>query len=112
VLEQSEFLDGDALAADKVQAFLARALDATGGATDQAAAALVPWICDALLSNHLVKAYGRDFLDFVRHMQVQGVAPLEVTADHFKLYKRGLLEAGMSSATVARRLSALRGAYC
>jgi site-specific recombinase XerD len=36
---------------------------------------------------------------------------LDVTADHVKLYKRGLLEAGMTSATVARRLSVLRGAY-
>ncbi len=71
----------------------------------------MPWICDALLSNHSVKAYGRDFMDFVRHMQAQGVTPLDVTADHVKLYKRGLLEAGMTSATVARRLSVLRGAY-
>ena len=75
------------------------------------AGALVPWICDALLSNHSVKAYGRDFMDFVRHMQAQGVTPLEVTADHVKLYKRALLEAGKTSATVARRLSVLRGAY-
>ena len=48
----------------------------------------VPWICDALLSNHSVKAYGRDLMDFLRHMQAQGVTPLEVTADHVKLYKR------------------------
>ena len=40
--------------------------------TDQAGA-LVPWICDALLSNHSVKAYGRDLMDFLRHMQAQGV---------------------------------------
>jgi hypothetical protein len=38
--------------------------------------------------------YGRDFLDFVRHMQAQGVTLLDVTADHVKLYKRALLEAG------------------
>ena len=63
VPEGSDFLEGDAPAANKVQAFLARALDATGTDADQAAAALVPWICDALLSNHSVKAYGRDFLD-------------------------------------------------
>src|SRR5208337_4492932 len=50
-------------------------------------------------------------MDFVRHMQAQGVTPLDVTADHVKLYKRALLEAGMASATVARRLSVLRGAY-
>ena len=109
--ERSDFLEGDAPAADKVQAFLARALEATGSDAPTTAGALVPWICDALLSNHSVKAYGRDFVDFVRHMQAQGIAPLEVTADHVKLYKRALLEAGMTSATVARRLSVLRGAY-
>ena len=111
VPERSDFLDGDAPAAHKVVAFLTRALEASGSAADQAAAALVPWICDALLSNHSVKAYGRDFLDFVRHMQAQGVTPLEVTADHVKVYKRALHEAGMTTATIARRLSVLRGAY-
>jgi site-specific recombinase XerD len=110
VPEGSDFLDGDAPAADKVEAFLAHALEASGGAPT-AAGALVPWICDALLSNHSVKAYGRDLMDFFRHMQAQGVGPLEVTADHVKLYKRALLNAGMASATVARRLSVLRGAY-
>jgi site-specific recombinase XerD len=44
-------------------------------------------------------------------MHAQGVAPLDVTADHVKLYKRALLDAGMTTATVARRLSVLRGAY-
>jgi integrase/recombinase XerD len=108
--ERSDFLEGDVPAADKVAAFLANALEASDGSAT-VAGALVPWICDALLSNHSVKAYGRDFMDFVRHMQAQGVTPLEVTADHVKIYKRGLLEAGMTSATVARRLSVLRGAY-
>jgi hypothetical protein len=110
VPEASDFLDGDAPAADKVGVFLARALEASDGSAT-VAAALVPWICDALLSNHSVKAYGRDFMDFVRHMQAQGVTPLEVNADHVKFYKRALLEANMASATVARRLSVLRGAY-
>ena len=50
-------------------------------------------------------------MDFLRQMQSQGVTPLEVTADHVKCYKRALLEAGMKSATVARRLSVLRGTY-
>ena len=50
-------------------------------------------------------------MDFLRHMQAQGVGPLEVNADHVKLYKRALLEAGRTSATVARRLSVLRGTY-
>ncbi|HMB03506.1 MAG TPA: site-specific integrase, partial [Isosphaeraceae bacterium] len=108
--ERSDFLEGDSPAAEKVQAFLARALEATGSDTTTAGA-LVPWLCDVLLSNHSVKAYGRDLMDFVRHMQAQGVDPLHVTADHVKLYKRALLEAGRTSATVARRLSVIRGAY-
>src|SRR3954453_10443283 len=111
VPERSDFLEGDTPAADKVEAFLAQALAATGTEAPTTAGALVPWICDALLSNHSVKAYGRDLMDFLRHMQAQGIEPLEVTADHVKLYKRALLEAGLKSATVARRLSVLRGAY-
>ena len=111
VPERTDFLEGDSPAAAKVEGFLARALEATGGDAPTTAGALVPWICDVLLSNHSVKAYGRDLMDFVRHMQAQGVDPLNVTADHVKCYKRALLEAGMKSATVARRLSVLRGTY-
>src|SRR5512147_1702298 len=111
VPERSDFLDGDAPATEKVEAFLARVFSATGSEATSTAGAMVPWICDALLSNHSVKAYGRDLMDFLRHMEAQGVTPLEVTADHVKLYKRALLEAGRTSATVARRLSVLRGAY-
>src|SRR3954447_8271304 len=111
VPERSDFLEGDVPAAAKVEAFLARALEATGGDATTTAGALVPWICDALLSNHSVKAYGRDLMDFFRHMQARGVTPLEVTPDHVKMYKRALLEAGRTSATVARRLSVLRGTY-
>src|SRR6516162_9838034 len=111
VPERSNFLEGDSPAADKVEAFLAQALAATGTDAPTTAGALVPWICDALLSNHSVKAYGRDLMDFLRHMQAQGVDPLHVTAAHVKMYKRALLEAGRTSATVARRLSVLRGTY-
>src|SRR3954449_5973204 len=111
VPERTVFLEGDSPAAAKVEAFLAQALAATGTDAPTTAGALVPWICDALLSNHSVKAYGRDLMDFLRHMQAQGVDPLHVTADHVKVYKRALLEAGLKSATVARRLSVLRGAY-
>src|SRR5271166_3944998 len=80
VPERSDFFEGDAPAADKVQAFLARALEATGSDAPTTASALVPWICDALLSNHSVKAYGRDLVDFVRHMQAQGMTPLDIAA--------------------------------
>src|SRR3954451_5946226 len=73
VPERTEFLEGDSPAAAKVEAFLAQALAATGTEAHITAGALVPWICDALLSNHSVKAYGRDMMDFLRHMQAQGV---------------------------------------
>jgi hypothetical protein len=43
-------------------------------------------------------------MDFLRQMQAQGVTALEVTADHVKLHKCALIEAGRTSATVARRL--------
>src|SRR5271165_5836835 len=84
VPERTEFLEGDTPAASRVEAFLAQALAASGGDAPTTAGALVPWICDVLLSNHSVKAYGRDLTDFVRHMQAQGVDPLNVTADHVK----------------------------
>src|SRR6516225_3349787 len=76
VPEGSDFLEGDAPAADKVAAFLTRALEATGGDAPAITAALVPWVCDALQSNHSIKAYYRDLTDFFRHMQAQGVTPL------------------------------------
>src|SRR3954447_13967941 len=87
VPERSEVLEGDAPAAAKVEAFLARALDAAGTEAPTTAGALVPWICDALLSQHSVKAYGRDLADFTRQMHAQGVDPRQVTADHVKIYK-------------------------
>jgi hypothetical protein len=57
--ERSDFFDGDAPAADKVANFLAQALEASDGAAS-VAGALVPWICDTLLSNHSVNADYRE----------------------------------------------------
>ena len=109
--ERSDFLEGDAPAAAKVEAFLARALEATGSDAPSTAGALVPWICDALLIEPLGQSL-RPRPDGLRAANAgPGSEPLEVTADHVKLYKRALLEAGMKSATVARRLSVLRGTY-
>jgi len=107
--ERSDFLTGDTAA--NVEAFLAQALPGVASKSEGIAQALVPWICDTLLSNHSIKAYGRDLVDFLQHMKLQGVDAQQVTADHVKLYKRALLEAGMQRTTVARRLSVLRGAY-
>ena len=60
VPKRIELLEGAKPALEKVEAFLAKALEATGGDAPTTASALVPWIGDALLSNHSVKAYGRD----------------------------------------------------
>jgi hypothetical protein len=57
VPECSAFLEGGEPVADKVEAFLAGALAATSG-PQLAARALVPWMCDVLLSEHSLKAYG------------------------------------------------------
>jgi site-specific recombinase XerD len=44
-------------------------------------------------------------------MRRHGIDPLSVTADHIKVYKAALMQAGRSSASIARALSVLRGAY-
>jgi site-specific recombinase XerD len=73
--------------------------------------ALVPWMLDVLLSQHSVKGYSRDLADFAKQMANLGVDILHVKADHVRLYKAALLKAGARPATVARRLSVLRGVY-
>jgi integrase/recombinase XerD len=97
----------------KVSEFLARvipAAEANASAPD-ARSALIPWVCDALLSEHSIVGYGRDLAHFVRHMRELGVEPLSVTADHVRVYKAALMKAGMRPTTIARRMSVLRGAY-
>ncbi len=98
---------------EKVSAFLARVMPAINAGCGPTAAttALIPWVCDVLLSDHSVQGYGRDLAHFVRHLQLAGIDPLAATADHVRVYKAALLKAGLRPTTVARRLSVLRGAY-
>ena len=110
--ERSDFLEGDAPAAAKVEAFLAQALAATGerrpdhgrgpGPLDLRRPAVEP-----LGQGLRPRPHGLP----PAHAGPGGRRPCDVTADHVKLYKRALLEAGRTSATVARRLSVLRGTY-
>jgi hypothetical protein len=112
VPEQTDVFEGEAPAEEKVSAFLASVIPAAEEARGSPAGALVAWVCDVLLSENSVKAYGRDLAHFVQHMRKLGVVdPLSVNADHVKLYKAALLKAGITPATIARRLSVLRGAY-
>lgn len=98
---------------EKVSEFLARVIPAaeTNLSIPNARSALIPWVCDVLLSEHSVVGYGRDLADFVRHLRLLGVEPLSITADHVRVYKAALHKAGMRPTTIARRMSVLRGVY-
>ena len=80
-------------------------------AAHEAAAALIPWFCDALLSPKSRRDYFRDLRDFMSEMTKRGVHPFHVTGDHVRLYKAALVRSGRKSATVARSLSVIRGTY-
>jgi len=77
----------------------------------EAAAALIPWFCDALPSPKSRKEYYDDLTAFLRQMEQLSVHPFSVTGDHVRLYKESLLQAGKRPASVARALSVIRGAY-
>lgn len=94
---------------EKLGRFLARLLPATHGR--DAAAALLPWVCDRLPSRHSRRAYANDLSRFVRHMQALGVDPFAVTGDHVRIYKEALLQADSAATTVGRALSVIRGTY-
>ena len=57
-----------------------------------AAAALVPWVCDSLPSPNSRKAYHDDLRAFVSHMADIGVHPFDVTGDHVRLYKEAMVQ--------------------
>lgn len=81
------------------------------GQATHPAQALVPWVCDVLQSKRSLQVYGQDIRDFTAHMKKFGVDPLQVTADHVRLYKGALRDAGLAGATIGRKLSVLRGMY-
>ncbi len=97
----------------RVGELLSASFKASGGLAGNTtpAEALIPWICDVLLSDESVKAYGREIRDFVGYMAELDVSPLAVTADHLRLYKGAMLKSKLKPTTIARRLSVLRGVY-
>lgn len=76
----------------RVHAFLTRLLPAVG--VRDPAAALVPWVCDRLLSMNSRKAYAADLAKFVTHLHAAGIDPLSVTGDHVRIYKEALRSQG------------------
>jgi len=96
---------------EKVEAFLRKMMPVVAGKATHPVQALVPWVCDVLQSKRSLEVYGQDIRDFTRHMKKAGVDPLHVTADHLRLYKAALRDAGLAGATIGRKLSVLRGMY-
>ncbi len=96
---------------ERVESFLRRMLPVVSDAATHPVQALVPWVCDVLQSKQSLEVYGQDIRDFTTHMQRFGIQPLEVKADHLRLYKAALRDAGLAGATIARKLSVLRGMY-
>ena len=94
-----------------VEAFLRRVLPVVSDNATNPVQALVPWVCDVLQSKQSLEVYGQDIRDFTTHMQRFGIQPLEVKADYLRLYKAALRDAGLAGATIARKLSVLRGMY-
>ncbi len=78
---------------------------------NEAAAALVPWFCDALPSPKSRKDYFADLSAFFAFMRESGIHPFDVMGDHVRLYKEAMLQSGKKAGTVARALSVLRGTY-
>jgi hypothetical protein len=95
---------------DKVSVFLRRVMPAVAGPDDAThpMQALVPWVCDVLQSKRSAEVYGQDIRDFLRHMERFGIKPLDVTADHVKLYKAALRDSGQPRVRLAHREEALR----
>lgn len=104
-------MPSDATSDAAVARFLGRIFGVTKGQPGDPAAALLPWVCDRLRSEHSRRGYARDLAQFARHMETVGVRPLEATGDDLRVYKAALLLAGRSPASVARVLSVLRGTY-
>lgn len=105
----SEERIADATAAE-VAGFLGSRIPLGAYAHDPAIA-LVPWICDVLISKKSMEAYGTDLKQFVQYASERNVGLYEVIADDVKVYKAFLIKSGVRPATVARKLSVIRGAY-
>ena len=99
---------GDETSDTKIGETLARNLSV---ANSKLVRVLVPWICDVLLSDRSIEAYGTDLVQFATYLEKNAVSLEQVTADHVRVYKAVLLRSGARPGTVARKLSVLRGAY-
>jgi integrase/recombinase XerD len=59
-------------------------------------------------AKNTLDAYARDLADYLAHLKRRGRGPLDAQAEDVRAFLAGLQTAGLSAATAARRLSALR----
>ena len=59
-------------------------------------------------ANNTLEAYRRDLSDYLGHLKGRGRGPLDAQADDVRAFLAALARAGLSAATAARRLSAVR----
>lgn len=59
-------------------------------------------------AKNTLDAYARDLSDYLAHLKGRGRGPLDASAQDVRAFLAGLQAAGLSAATAARRLSALR----
>jgi integrase/recombinase XerD len=63
------------------------------------------------LSPNTMESYGADLKRFVGFLEERGIGAAEFTRGHFLAYLSALREGGLSSRTVSRHVSALRGFF-
>lgn len=63
------------------------------------------------LSPNTMESYGADLKRFVGFLEERGIGALEFTRGHFLAYLSALREGGLSSRSVSRHVSALRGFF-
>ena len=80
-------------------------------ADEETARVLVPWVCDVLLSDRSIEAYGTDLTQYAKFLRKFGRTMLGASVDDVRVYKASLMRSGSRPSTVARKLSVLRGAY-
>lgn len=59
-------------------------------------------------ARNTLDAYGRDLGDYLSHLKARGRGPLDAGQEDVRAFLAGLHAAGLSAATAARRLSAVR----
>lgn len=61
------------------------------------------------LSRHTLAAYSADIISYLSHLEREGLSPAHAQAPHLAEWVSALKHTGLSAATIARKLAAVRG---